>query len=71
LASGDVRGGTALGATDELGFHITGRPVHVHDLQTTILHLLGLNHEQLTHHRVGLDYRLTDIHGNLVQEIVS
>ena len=71
MAGGGVKGGVTLGATDELGFHITERPVHIHDLQATFLHLLGLDHERLTYHHAGRDYRLTDVHGNVVQEILS
>ena len=63
MAGGGVKGGVTLGATDDLGFHLTERPVHIHDLQATILHLLGLDHERLTFHHGGRDYRLTDVHG--------
>ena len=71
MAGGGVKGGVTLGATDELGFHITDRPVHIHDLQATILHLLGLDHERLTFHHGGRDYRLTDVHGKLIREIFT
>jgi len=71
VAGGGVKGGVTLGATDELGFHITDRPVHIHDLQASILHLLGLDHERLTFHHGGRDYRLTDVHGKLISEIIS
>ena len=71
LAGGGIKGGTTFGATDELGFHINEKPVHIHDLQATILHLLGLDHERLTFKHGGRDYRLTDVHGKLVQEIVA
>ena len=71
MAGGGVKGGTTLGATDELGFHITDRPVHIHDLQATLLHLLGLDHERLTFHHAGRDYRLTDVHGKVVKEILA
>ena len=70
LAGGGVKGGMTLGATDELGFHITDRPVHIHDLQATLLHLMGLDHERLTFHHAGRDYRLTDVHGKVVEEIL-
>ena len=70
LAGGGVKGGMTLGATDELGFHITDRPVHIHDLQATLLHLMGLDHERLTFHHAGRDYRLTDVHGKVVREIL-
>ncbi|MBC8325407.1 MAG: DUF1501 domain-containing protein [Verrucomicrobia subdivision 3 bacterium] len=71
LAGGGVRGGVTLGATDELGFHIADRPVHIHDLQATLLHLMGLDHERLTYHHAGRDYRLTDVHGKVVREILA
>jgi hypothetical protein len=71
LAGGGVKPGIAYGATDELGFHIAEKPVHVHDLQATILHLLGFDHERLTYHHAGRDFRLTDVHGQMVSEILS
>lgn len=71
LTGGGVKRGMTYGASDELGFTIAENPVHVHDLQATILHLLGLNHLQLTHRFQGRDYRLTDIHGNLINAILS
>jgi uncharacterized protein (DUF1501 family) len=61
LAGGGVKAGLTYGATDDLGFHVVEGPVHVHDLQATILHLLGLDHERLTFHHGGRDYRLTDV----------
>ena len=67
LAGGGVRGGTNYGESDELGFSPGKDPVHVHDLQATILHLLGFDHERLTHRFQGRDYRLTDVHGKVVQ----
>ena len=71
MAGGGVKGGMILGATDELGFHIAQRPVHIHDLQATILHLLGLDHERLTFHHAGRDYRLTDVHGKVVKDLIA
>ena len=71
MAGGGVRGGFDFGATDELGFTVTENPVHVHDLQATILHLLGMDHEQLTYRFQGRDYRLTDVHGRVVDEILA
>jgi hypothetical protein len=68
LAGGGVKPGAAIGATDELGFHVAERPVHTHDLQATILHLLGFDHERLTYHHAGRDFRLTDVHGKVVRE---
>jgi hypothetical protein len=71
LAGGGIRAGQTLGATDDLGFHVVDAPVHVHDLQATILHLLGLDHERLTFRAQGRDFRLTDVHGHLVQELLA
>jgi arylsulfatase A-like enzyme len=69
LAGGGVRPGLTYGATDELGFHVAENPVHVHDLQATILHSLGFDHERLTYHYAGRDFRLTDVFGEVVREI--
>ena len=71
LAGGGVRRSSVYGATDELGFTITERPVHVHDLNATILHLLGLEHTRLTFRHQGRDYRLTDVHGEIVRGILA
>jgi Protein of unknown function (DUF1501) len=71
LAGGGIRPGLTYGATDELGFHITENPVHVHDLQATILHLLGFDHEKLTFHHAGRDFRLTDVHGRVVKDLLA
>lgn len=71
MAGGGIRAGMSLGKTDEFGFHVVERPVHVHDIQATILHCLGLNHERLTYHHAGRDFRLTDVHGHVVNEILS
>jgi hypothetical protein len=70
LAGGGVRGGMTHGATDEFGFRAIEDKVHVHDLHATILHLLGLDHEKLTYRHAGRDYRLTDVSGRVVKEIV-
>jgi len=71
LAGGGIKGGITYGETDELGFHIARDEVHVHDLQATILHCLGLDHEQLTYRYQGRDFRLTDVHGHVVNGILS
>lgn len=71
FAGGGLKAGTTLGATDELGFHVVADPVHVHDVQATILHLLGLDHLRLTFRFQGRDYRLTDVHGELVGKILA
>ena len=68
LAGGGVRGGTVYGATDEFGFKAVEKPVHVHDLQATMLHLLGLDHTKLTYRHSGRDFRLTDVHGNVISD---
>lgn len=71
LAGGGLKKGMTLGATDELGFHIEENTVHVHDLQATILHLLGMDHTKLTFRFKGRDFRLTDVFGNLIQPILA
>jgi uncharacterized protein (DUF1501 family) len=71
LAGGGVRPGTTLGATDDIGFHVVEDGVHVHDLQATILHLLGLDHERLTFTFQGRQFRLTDVHGQVVQKLLA
>ncbi|MFM7059408.1 MAG: DUF1501 domain-containing protein [Planctomycetota bacterium] len=70
LAGGGVRGGFNYGQTDELGFGVVENKVTPHDLQATILHLLGFNHEQLTFRFQGRDYRLTDVHGRVLQDVL-
>jgi hypothetical protein len=67
LAGGGVKAGITLGRTDELGFHIAEDPVHVHDPQATILYLLGVDHRQLTFAYQGREFRLTDVHGQVVK----
>lgn len=71
LAGAGVKGGATYGATDEFGFRSVQDKVHIHDLHATILHLLGLNHERLTYGHAGRDYRLTDVSGRVVHEIVT
>lgn len=71
MAGGGVRAGMTLGATDDFGFHVVDSPVHVHDLQATWLHMLGLDHERLTYHHAGRDFRLTDVHGRVVNSILN
>ena len=71
LAGGGIRGGMVHGATDEFGWHAVEKKVHVHDLHATILHLMGLDHEKLTYRFGGRDYRLTDVHGHVVNEILA
>jgi hypothetical protein len=71
MAGGGVKRGHVHGATDDFGFNVAHDPVHVHDLQATILHLLGINHEQLTYRHAGRDYRLTDVFGKVVKNILA
>ena len=71
LAGGGVKGGTIVGATDQYGYQAVENPKTVYDLHATILHLLGLDHEKLTYRFNGRDMRLTDVHGNVIKEIVG
>ena len=71
MAGGGIKGGMSYGATDDLGFHVAQDPVHVHDLQATLLHCLGFDHEKLTYHHAGRDFRLTDVHGHVVKALLS
>jgi hypothetical protein len=71
MAGGGIKAGMSYGATDELGFHVVEKPVHVHDIQATILHLLGLDHERLTYRYAGRDFRLTDVHGQIIKDILA
>jgi hypothetical protein len=71
MAGGGVKGGLSFGATDEFGYKAVENPVHIHDWHATILHLLGLDHERLTFNYAGRDFRLTDVHGNVVHQIMA
>jgi hypothetical protein len=71
LAGGGIKGGTVYGATDEFGYRAVENRVHIHDLHATILHLLGLDHERLTYRYAGRDFRLTDVEGRVVREILA
>jgi len=71
MAGGGVKGGTTFGKTDDFGFNIVENPIHVHDLQATVLHLLGINHERLTYRFQGRQYRLTDVHGTVVNGLLA
>ncbi|WP_246523133.1 DUF1501 domain-containing protein [Gemmata palustris] len=70
LAGGGVKGGQVIGATDDFGFAAIENKVHVHDLHATMLHLLGFDHEKLTYRYAGRDFRLTDVHGTVVKEVI-
>ena len=71
LAGGGIKPGQIIGGTDELGYHITRDPIHVHDLQATLLHCLGLNHEHLTFRHQGRDFRLTDVSGEVMTKLLA
>jgi uncharacterized protein (DUF1501 family) len=71
LAGGGIKSGMTIGATDELGYNVVEKPVHIHDLQATILHCLGLDHERLTFRYAGRDFRLTDVYGKVVRDVLA
>lgn len=71
LAGGGVKGGTTYGATDDFGFKAVDKPVHIHDLHATILHLLGVDHTKLTYRYSGRDFRLTDVAGNVIHDVIA
>ena len=71
MAGGGVKGGFSYGATDEIGYEAVEGKCHIHDWHATILHLLGLDHEQLTYRYAGRDFRLTDVHGNVLKDIIA
>ena len=71
MAGGGVKPGIAYGATDEFSYNIVENPLHVHDFQATLLHLLGIDHERLTFRFQGRRFRLTDVHGKVVQELLA
>lgn len=71
MAGGGIKGGMTYGKTDEFGYNVLENPVHVHDIQATILHLLGVNHEKLTYKHQGRRFRLTDVHGEIVHDILA
>ena len=71
LAGAGVRKGMSYGATDDYSVNVADKPVHVHDLQATILHQMGIDHKRLTYRHQGRDYRLTDVHGKVVKDILA
>ncbi len=71
MAGGGVKRGYVHGATDDFSFAVTEDPVHVHDFHATLLHLMGIDHEKLTHRFQGRDFRLTDVHGHVVHDIIA
>ena len=71
MAGGGAKGGFVFGLTDELGYAAAENPVHMHDFNATILHLLGIDHERLNFRYQGLDVRLTDVHGHVVKDLIA
>jgi hypothetical protein len=71
LAGGGVKGGVEVGETDDFSYNVVDKPVHIHDLNATLLHCLGIDHERLTYRFQGRDFRLTDIHGKVVKDILA
>ena len=71
MAGGGTRGGMTYGTTDDFGYRAVDNPVHVHDLHATMLHLMGFDHEELTYHHAGRDFRLTDVHGRVIDELLA
>ena len=71
MAGGGIRGGMSYGATDDLGYNAVENVVHVHDFHATMLHLLGVDHKKLSYRFQGRDFRLTDVHGNVVKDILT
>ena len=71
MAGGGIKQGTTYGTTDDFCYNIAENPVHVHDFHATMLHCMGINHERLTYRFQGRDYRLTDVSGNVVNDILA
>jgi hypothetical protein len=71
MAGAGIKAGTVYGATDEFGYNVVENPVHVHDLNATLMHLMGIDHERLTYRYQGRDFRLTDVHGTVVKGILA
>ena len=71
LAGGGIKPGMTFGQTDDYGYNIVQDPVHIHDLNATILHCMGFDHERLTYRYQGRDFRLTDIHGRIIDSILA
>lgn len=71
MAGGGVKGGTRYGATDEYGYYATEKPMHMHDVHATLLHLMGLDHKRLTYRYAGRDFRLTDVAGDVHHGVFS
>ena len=71
MTGAGVKKGITIGATDDFGYNIAERPVHIHDFQATMMHMLGIDHEKLTYRFQGRRFRLTDVHGHVVKGILT
>jgi arylsulfatase A-like enzyme len=71
MAGGGIKGGTTYGETDPYGYNVVENPVHIHDLHATIMQLMGIDHERLTFRYQGRRFRLTDVHGEVVSDVIS
>jgi len=71
FAGGGIKPGISYGETDDYGYNITKNPVHIHDLHATLMHLMGIDHERLTFRHQGRDFRLTDVHGHIIKDILA
>ena len=71
MAGGGIKGGVSYGESDEVGYNVASNPVHVHDFQATVMHLMGIDHERLTFKYQGRRFRLTDVHGEVVKPILT
>ena len=71
FSGGGIRPGVTIGKTDDMGYHVVEDPVHIHDVQATLLHLLGLDHQNLTFQHQGRDFRLTDVGGTIVEGLLA
>ena len=71
MAGGGIQGGVVYGETDDFSYNVQKDPVHIHDLNATILHCLGIDHEKLTYRHQGRDFRLTDVHGKVLKPILA
>jgi len=71
MAGGGIKPGVSYGESDELGYNVLNNPVHVHDFQATLLHVLGMDHERFTFKHQGRRFRLTDVHGHVIKDIIN
>ena len=71
MAGGGIKGGMTYGSTDDFGFNVAEQPVHIHDLQATLMHCMGIDHTRLTYRFQGRQFRLTDVHGNVLKAVLA